>query len=56
MDVGAAGERLSASGLIVVNPSFGFEEEMRAACNILLPQLSQGAGAHADVTWLAEDN
>jgi 23S rRNA (adenine2030-N6)-methyltransferase len=37
--------RLSAAGLLVVNPPFGFEQEMRAALGILEPLLGDAAGA-----------
>lgn len=57
LDVGrapdAAPERLSATGLLVVNPPFGFAEEMRAALGILEKQLAQGPAASARVEWLA---
>ncbi len=42
IDVGAkqdAGERLTAAGLLVVNPPFGFAEEMRAVAAVLAPRL-----------------
>jgi len=44
-------ERLSAAGLIVVNPPFGFADEMRASLAMVAPLLS--AKARADVRWLA---
>jgi len=45
--------RLSASGLLAVNPPYGFAEEMRAAQEELLPLLRRSANARASVTWLA---
>ncbi|HEY8696897.1 MAG TPA: 23S rRNA (adenine(2030)-N(6))-methyltransferase RlmJ [Rhizomicrobium sp.] len=53
-DVGGAlgPERLSASGLLMVNPPYGFDAQMRAACQDLLPQLRQGPQARAVVEWL----
>jgi len=53
-DVGGAAEseRLSASGLLMVNPPYGFDEQMRAASEDLLPQLRQGPQARAAVEWL----
>jgi 23S rRNA (adenine2030-N6)-methyltransferase len=48
-----AAERLSASGLLAINPPYGFAEDMRAAQEELLPLLRRGANARASVTWLA---
>jgi 23S rRNA (adenine2030-N6)-methyltransferase len=57
LDVGAApgdvAGRLSASGLLAINPPYGLAEEMRAAQEELLPLLRRGADARASVTWLA---
>ncbi|HEX4293035.1 MAG TPA: 23S rRNA (adenine(2030)-N(6))-methyltransferase RlmJ [Rhizomicrobium sp.] len=54
IDVGAvvAGtkERLSGAGLIVVNPPYGFADEMRAALAKIAPLLSNKA--RAEVRWL----
>jgi 23S rRNA (adenine2030-N6)-methyltransferase len=56
LDVGAAPQapqgQLSASGLLVVNPPFGFAEEMDAAQQELLPLLRRSSEAKAAVTWL----
>jgi 23S rRNA (adenine2030-N6)-methyltransferase len=56
-DVGtAAGDaagRLSASGLLTINPPYGFAEDMRAAQEELLPLLRRNADARASATWLA---
>jgi len=52
--VGEAHDRLSAAGLLVVNPPFGFDEEMRGASSELLPLLRCGAGAEASVQWLSD--
>jgi len=43
--------RLSSAGLIVVNPPFGFGDEMRDALRVVAPLLS--AKSRADVRWLA---
>lgn len=53
-DVGGAAEpeRLSASGLLMVNPPYGFDEQIRAASEDLLPQLRQGPQARAAVDRL----
>jgi len=57
LDVGRAPDaepgRLSAAGLLVVNPPFGFAPEMRDVLAILEKQLAQGPGASARVQWLA---
>ena len=45
--------RLSASGLLAVNPPYGFEEEMRAVQHELLPLLRRGPSARVGVEWLA---
>ena len=56
-DVGtASGDttgRLSASGLLAINPPYGFAEEMHAAQEELLPLLRRSANAGTSVTWLA---
>ena len=41
-------ERLARAGLIVVNPPFGFEQEMRAVFAIVAPQLE----ARTEFDWL----
>lgn len=43
--------RLAASGLIIVNPPFGFAEEMTAALAVAAPLLSPAA--KSEVRWLA---
>jgi 23S rRNA (adenine2030-N6)-methyltransferase len=56
LDVGrapdAAVERLTASGLLAVNPPFGFADEMKAALAFLADTLAQGPGASSRVEWL----
>lgn len=56
IDVGQLADegRLSAAGLLVANPPFGFDAEMRTASNEILPFLQQGAGANATTDWLSE--
>ena len=44
-------DRLAAAGLIVVNPPFGFAEEMRAHLSCIAPLLADKA--KADVRWIA---
>ena len=41
---GAPPERLSAAGLLVINPPFGFAGAMESALNALAPLLAQGEG------------
>jgi 23S rRNA (adenine2030-N6)-methyltransferase len=57
LDVGRAAdappERLSACGLLVVNPPFGFADAMRDVLAVLAKQLAQGAGAASRAEWLA---
>ena len=48
---GGAKERLTAAGLMVVNPPFGFARAMQASLAILAPLLS--SGAQFDIRWLA---
>lgn len=55
VDVGAAEtsgakERLSAAGLIMVNPPFGFADEMADVMALVAPLLS--SGARTDIRWL----
>jgi 23S rRNA (adenine2030-N6)-methyltransferase len=51
IDVGPAPdadrERLSAAGILIVNPPFGFDEEMRRVAAVLAPLLSRAAGGPA---------
>ncbi len=42
-------ERLTTAGLLVVNPPFGFESEMREALALALPRMD----ARAEFAWLA---
>jgi 23S rRNA (adenine2030-N6)-methyltransferase len=44
---GHAEGRLSAAGLLVVNPPFGFEAEMRSVANVVAPVLGGDAGSRA---------
>ena len=55
IDVGErpdAGEQLSAAGLLVINPPYQFDVEMRAAADEILPLLAHGPGAQTAVEWL----
>jgi 23S rRNA (adenine2030-N6)-methyltransferase len=49
----SSGKRLSASGVLVVNPPHGLDLEMEAASAEILPLLARGAGASATVRWLS---
>lgn len=57
LDIGAAErvagekERLSGSGLIVINPPYGFADDMRAALQYVAPLLSDKA--RFEVRWIA---
>jgi 23S rRNA (adenine2030-N6)-methyltransferase len=42
-------ERLSAAGLLVVNPPYGFENEMHMAASLLAPRLGRTPGAVARI-------
>jgi 23S rRNA (adenine2030-N6)-methyltransferase len=56
IDVGAVDkERLSAAGLLIVNPPFGFAQEMRALAPILAPALGRGGAVALTVDWLSGD-
>jgi 23S rRNA (adenine2030-N6)-methyltransferase len=46
-------ERLSAASLLIVNPPFGFADEMRAVAGVLAPALGRGKAAAITVNWLA---
>jgi 23S rRNA (adenine2030-N6)-methyltransferase len=45
--------KLSAAGLLIVNPPYGLDAEMRAASVELLPLLRRGPKANFRVGWLA---
>jgi 23S rRNA (adenine2030-N6)-methyltransferase len=56
IDIGRAAkddkERLSAAGLLIVNPPYGFVDEMQACAEILAPRLGRTAPAKIAVTDL----
>ena len=52
-EAGAEGERMAAAGLLVINPPFGFEAEMRAALCAIAPRLGRSGPAKTQLTWLA---
>jgi 23S rRNA (adenine2030-N6)-methyltransferase len=45
--------RLSACGLFVINPPYGFADAMREALAAMTTALAQGESAYASVEWLA---
>ena len=51
---GAEKERMSATGLLIVNPPFGFAEAIREAMPFLRESLAQGAGATDRIDVLAQ--
>jgi 23S rRNA (adenine2030-N6)-methyltransferase len=51
--VGTSADRLSAAGLLVINPPFGLDGEMRDASTEILPLLRRGPSANIWVEWLA---
>ena len=57
IDVGKSdgNERLTAAGLLIVNPPYGFEEEMRAVLALLEPRLGAkpDVPARSRLIWLA---
>jgi 23S rRNA (adenine2030-N6)-methyltransferase len=57
LDVGRAAdaeaERLSACGVFVANPPFGFADAMQSALSAMGERLRQGEGAGSAVEWLA---
>ncbi len=53
IDTGAGGERMSAAGLLVVNPPFGLAGEMRETLDAIAPKLGNARVAKARVDWLA---
>ncbi len=48
------GGRLSATGLLVINPPFGFADEMRIISSFLAQALAQAAGAYGKIIIYAE--
>jgi 23S rRNA (adenine2030-N6)-methyltransferase len=48
------GAPLTAAGLLVVNPPFGFAQEMNDILPFLAEVLAQGPGAHGDLEILAQ--
>ena len=53
-DFGAE-DRLVGSGLIVINPPYGFAEEARTIMEVLLPVLSRSSTAHCGINVLAAE-
>jgi len=54
LDIGASSEgRLSQAGLLVINPPFGFDTQMREALSALAGPLGRAGPAQWSVEWLA---
>jgi 23S rRNA (adenine2030-N6)-methyltransferase len=53
VDVGAAPGKMGAAGLLVMNPPFGFELELRTALALATPALGQEKPARFSLNWLA---
>jgi 23S rRNA (adenine2030-N6)-methyltransferase len=54
LDVGASAEgRLTQTGLLIVNPPYGFDAQMREALSALAAPLGRGRPAQWSVEWLA---
>jgi 23S rRNA A2030 N6-methylase RlmJ len=57
LDVGASTEdRLSRTGLLVVNPPYGFDMQMREALDMLATSLGRERPAQWAVEWLAGES
>lgn len=50
---GAEKERLSAAGLLIINPPYGFADEMRRIAAILAPALGRGTPARITIDWFS---
>lgn len=48
----SGGERLDGSGMIVVNPPFTLEAEMRLLLPVLAEIMADGPGGGAEITWI----
>lgn len=53
LDVGGDSPGLRATGMVVVNPPYGFDAEAQTLLASLCPCLAQGNGAGFSVAWLA---
>ena len=53
LDVGGGGDRLSATGLLVINPPFGFTAEITTCADFLAHALARGPGAASILEVLA---
>jgi len=53
IDVGADPDRMGAAGLLIVNPPFGFEADMRATLDAVAPRLGRTGPAKTALKWLA---
>jgi 23S rRNA (adenine2030-N6)-methyltransferase len=53
IEAGATAERMAAAGLLIVNPPFGFEADMRATLDIAAQKLGRDGPARVQLKWLA---
>lgn len=53
LDTGAGGKRMASAGLLVANPPFGFDADMRAALDAVAPGLGHNGPARPRLDWLA---
>lgn len=53
IEAGAEGGRMGAAGLLIVNPPFGFQDEMQTALALLAPHLGRQKPARTSLSWLA---
>ena len=56
VDVGAGTERMGAAGLLIVNPPFGFHDEMQATLARLAPLLGRQRPARVSLNWLVGES
>jgi 23S rRNA (adenine2030-N6)-methyltransferase len=54
IEAGAVAERMAAAGLLIANPPFGFDTDMRAALEAVAPRLGHDGPAQTRLDWLAE--
>ncbi len=47
------GEKLSATGLVIINPPYQLDEKLEVLLSFLADRLAQGPGASHRLTWLA---
>lgn len=55
LDVGGGAEGLRATGMVIVNPPFVFEDEARTLLPFLVQRLMKGRGAGHEIAWLTRE-